>query len=89
MFLGVVRGSVVASRKCEGLEGAVLRIVLPVNHDRTPAGNLMVALDPLATREGDLVYLVKSKEACLVWKQSNLVPLDAAIVGLVEGMSTR
>jgi ethanolamine utilization protein EutN len=88
VFLGVVRGTVVASCKTEGLEGAMLRIVLPVNHDRSPAGNMLVALDTLSTREGDLVYLVKSKEACMVWKKSDLVPLDAAIVGLVDGMQT-
>ena len=87
MFLGVVRGSVVASQKDPGLEGASLRIVLPVNHDRSQAGPLLVAVDNMGTREGDLVYLVKGKEACIPWKKNSLAPIDAAIVGLVEGMS--
>ncbi|MBS2033575.1 EutN/CcmL family microcompartment protein [bacterium] len=87
MFLGVVRGTVVASQKDPGLEGAMLRIVQPVNHDRSPAGTLLVAVDGHASREGDLVYLVKGKEACIPWKKSSLAPIDAAIVGLVEGMS--
>lgn len=81
-----MRGSVVASQKDPGLEGAALRIVLPVNHDRSPAGSLLVAVDNMGTREGDLVYLVKGKEACIPWKKSSLAPIDAAIVGLVEGM---
>ena len=85
--MGVVRGTVVASQKDPGLEGALLRLVLPVNHDRTPAGAMLVAVDTLASREGDLVYLVKGKEACIPWKKSSLAPIDAAIVGLVEGMS--
>lgn len=76
-----------ASQKDPGLEGALLRLVLPVNHDRTPAGAMLVAVDTLASREGDLVYLVKGKEACIPWKKSSLAPIDAAIVGLVEGMS--
>lgn len=88
MFLGIVRGNVVASCKSEGLEGASLRIVQPVNHDRSPAGALLVAVDNMASREGDLVYLVKGKEACIPWKRSPLAPIDAAIVGLVEGMAT-
>jgi microcompartment protein CcmK/EutM len=87
LFLGVVRGTVVATQKDPGLEGAILRIVQPVNHDRSSAGALLVAVDNLASREGDLVYLVKGKEACIPWKKSSLAPIDAAIVGLVEGMS--
>lgn len=89
MFLGLVRGTVVASRKSEGLEGATLRVVQPVNHDRSSAGGLLVAVDNVAAREGDLVYLVKGKEACIPWKRSSLAPIDAAIVGLVEGTSSR
>jgi len=81
-----VRGTVVASHKEPGLEGASLRVVQPVNHDRSSAGNLLVAVDNLASRDGDLVYLVKGKEACIPWKKNPLTPIDAAIVGLVEGM---
>lgn len=86
MFLGLVRGTVVASHKDPGLEGATLRIVQPVNHDRSNAGKLLIAVDNVAAREGDLVYLVKGKEACIPWKANALAPIDAAIVGLVEGM---
>ena len=87
MFLGVMRGTVVATQKDPGLEGAILRIVQLVKHDRSQAGALLVAVDNLASREGDLVYLVKGKEACIPWIKSSLAPIDAAIVGLVEGMS--
>lgn len=81
-----MRGTVVASHKEPGLEGASLRVVQPVNHDRSRAGNLLVAVDNVASRDGDLVYLVKGKEACIPWKKNPLTPIDAAIVGLVEGM---
>lgn len=77
-----------ASQKDPGLEGALLRLVQPVNHDRSPNGNLLVAVDNMLSREGDLVYLVKGKEACIPWKKSPLAPIDAAIVGLVEGISS-
>lgn len=86
MFLGQVRGTVVASVKTPDLEGATLRVVLPVNHDHSPAGTLMIAVDNIGCVEGDLVYLVKGKEACIPWKKA-LAPIDAAIVGLVSGMS--
>ena len=86
MFLGEVRGSVVASVKTPDLEGALLRIVQPVSHDRTPVGGLIIAIDTICSREGDFVYLVKGKEATIPWRRA-LAPIDAAIVGLVEGMS--
>ena len=88
MFLGVVRGTVVATRKVPDLEGGVFRIVQPVNHDGTNQGGLIVALDIIPCREGDLVYLVKSKEATIPWPRK-LAPLDATIVGLVDDMDLR
>ena len=84
MFLGVVRGSVVATYKTPDLAGASLRIVQPVNHDGSSAGSLLIAVDSIGCREGDQVYLVKGKEATLPWPGA-LAPIDAAIVGLVDG----
>ncbi|MEW6277735.1 MAG: EutN/CcmL family microcompartment protein [Candidatus Eremiobacterota bacterium] len=86
MFLGRVRGVVVATRKSTGLEGATLRVVEPLNLDLKTSGPLLVAVDTVASREGDLVYLVKGREATIPWKYSQLAPIDAAIVGLVDGM---
>lgn len=88
MFLGVVRGNLVATRKVPDLEGATFRVVQPVNHDGSLAGALMIALDTLGSREGDLVYLVKGREATIPWPRP-LAPLDATIVGLVEGLDVR
>ncbi len=88
MFLGIVRGNLVATRKVPDLEGAVLRVVQPVNHDGSPQGGLLVAVDTVACRDGDLVYLVKGREATIPWPRP-LAPIDAAIVGLVDGMDVR
>ena len=88
MFLGLVRGNLVATRKVPDLEGAVLRVVQPVNHDGTKVGGLIVAVDTVACRDGDLVYLVKGREATIPWPRP-LAPIDAAIVGLVDGMDLR
>lgn len=85
MFLGVVRGNCVCTHKTPDLEGAVFRVVQPVNHDGSPAGKLMIAVDMVPCSEGDLVYLVKSREACIPWPRP-LAPIDATIVGLVDGM---
>ncbi len=73
-----------ATNKTPDLHGASLRIVQPVNHDGSNAGALLVAVDNIGCRHGDSVYLVKGKEATLPWPGA-LAPIDAAIVGLVDG----
>ena len=83
MYLGKVIGTVVAERKYEGLEGKKLLVVTPVDHRLQPTGEPHVAVDTVRAGRGDLVYLVSSREAALAldpW----FVPVDAAIVGIVD-----
>lgn len=86
MYLGIVKGTVVAERKAEGLAGTKLLLVQPVDEQQRPAGELQVAVDTVQAGEGDFVYLVGSREAALAldpW----FVPVDAAIVGIVDGVA--
>lgn len=85
MFLGKVRGTVVASQKPEELRGASFRLVEPVDEHGNATAGLIVAIDNVASRDGDLVYLVKGKEAVMPWR-TEMVPVDVAIVGLVDGV---
>jgi ethanolamine utilization protein EutN len=83
MYLGRVIGTVVASRKYEGLEGKKLLVVAPVDHRAQATSEPHVAVDTVRAGPGDLVYLVGSREAALAldpW----FVPVDAAIVGIVD-----
>jgi ethanolamine utilization protein EutN len=85
MYLGIVKGTVVADRKASGLEGKKLLMVQPVDEHQKPVGNLQAAVDTVQAGVGDLVYLVGSREAALAcdpW----FVPVDAAIVGIVDGI---
>jgi ethanolamine utilization protein EutN len=87
MYLGVVQGTVVAERKVEALVGKKLLLVQPVDDTRRPTGDVQVAVDTVQAGPGDLVYLVGSREAALAldpW----FVPVDAAIVGIVDGLHT-
>lgn len=83
MYLGRVLGTVVASRKSEGLEGQKLLLVQPLDIDQKPSGGVQVACDVAQAGEGDLVTLVGSREAALALSPS-FVPVDAAIVGVVD-----
>ncbi len=85
MYLGEVIGTVVASAKTPGLEGAKLLLVQPLNEDRKPAGAKQVAVDTVQAGVGDFVYLVGSREAALAC-QPTFVPVDAAIVGIVDDL---
>jgi ethanolamine utilization protein EutN len=88
MYLGIVTGTVVAERKASGLEGKKILLVQPVDEQRKPVGDVHAAIDTVQAGPGDLVYLVGSREAALAcdpW----FVPVDAAIVGIVDGLETR
>src|SRR3569832_2362984 len=58
MFLGIVKGTVVAERKASGLEGQKILLVQPVDEHQRPLGDLQAAIDTVQAGEGDLVYLV-------------------------------
>ena len=85
MYLGIVTGTVVAERKATGLEGKKILLVQPVDENKQAVGDVQAAIDTVQAGVGDLVYLVGSREAALAldpW----FVPVDAAIVGIVDGL---
>lgn len=86
MFLARVIGSVVATIKAPGLEGARLLVVVPVDArdpERRAAGGPIVACDQAQAGPGDEVYCVTSREATHAMPDP-FVPVDAAIVGVVD-----
>jgi ethanolamine utilization protein EutN len=87
MYLGRVIGTVVATKKAKGLEGARLLVVQPLDHDHKPSGPPEVAVDTLSASPRTLVYLVGSREAALACDPT-FVPVDAAIVGIVDQVNT-
>ena len=85
MYLGIVTGTVVAERKAAGLEGKKILLVQPVDEHKKAVGDVQAAIDTVQAGVGDFVYLVGSREAALAcdpW----FVPVDAAIVGIVDGV---
>ncbi len=87
MYLGRVTGTVVANRKVEGMEGQKLLLIQPVDDQLKENGPLQVAVDTVQSGPGDLVVLVGSREAALAC-QPHFVPVDAAIVGIVDQVHT-
>jgi ethanolamine utilization protein EutN len=86
MQLGRVIGTVVATQKYEGLEGAKFLLVLPLDHAMKATGDPLVAVDTVRAGRSDLVYLVSSREAALALEPW-FVPVDSAIVGIVDDVA--
>ncbi len=88
MYLGKVMGTVVAQRKDPGLRGVKLLVVQPLNHRREPTGAPLVAADTVRAGPGELVYLTQAREAAQACEPS-FVPVDAAIIGIVDELDAR
>ncbi len=87
MKLGEVVGTVVATVKYRGLEGVKFLIVQPLDGERRPEGRPVVAADGVAMAgPGELVYFVGAREAAQAMPEP-FVPVDHAIVGIVDQVS--
>jgi ethanolamine utilization protein EutN len=84
MLLGRVIGTVVATMKSDGLDGVKFLVVQPLDKHQNDQGQPVVAADAVAMAgPGELVYYVASREAAEAMAE-RFVPVDHAIVGLVE-----
>jgi ethanolamine utilization protein EutN len=84
MLFGRVRGTAVCTIKYPGTEGLKLLVVQPLNRKLEPAGTLQVAADVVQAGAGDLCVMVRSREAALAMPAIKFVPIDLALVGIVD-----
>jgi microcompartment protein CcmK/EutM len=87
VLLAKVVGTVVATRKDEGLRGTKLLVIQPLLTDRSPAGKPLVAVDSIGAGAGEDVFYVRGREASVPFLPDE-VPVDAAIIGIVDHWST-
>jgi ethanolamine utilization protein EutN len=84
MLFGRVKGSAVCTLKYPGTEGLKLLVVQPLNKKLQPVGPLQVAADVVDAGPGDLCVMVRSREASLALPDVKFVPIDLALVGIVD-----
>ena len=89
MLLGRVRGSAVCTLKYPGTEGLKLLVVQPLNRRLEPVGALQVAADIVDAGAGNLCVMVRSREAALAMPDVKFVPVDLALVGIVDELDVR
>ncbi len=86
MLFGRVKGRAVCTLKFSGTEGLKLLIVQPLNKRLEPVGALQVAADVVDAGPGDLCVMVRSREAALALPDVKFVPVDLALVGVVDDL---
>jgi len=88
MHLARVIGTLVATEKYQGLEGVPLLIIQPLDRTSQPRGAPVVAADSTGMAgPGELVAYVASREAALALAIT-FVPIDHAIVGIVDDVTS-
>jgi microcompartment protein CcmK/EutM len=91
LFLGRVKGHVVASQKDRSMNGTKLLIVEPLRVEYGKAGGgtfantgrAIVAMDLIGAGEGQLVMITQGSSARMA-EGCNKAPTDAVIIGLVD-----
>lgn len=89
MLLGRVHGTAVCTVKVAGTEGLKLLVVQPVNRKLEAVGALQVAVDVVQAGAGDLCVMVRSREAALAMPEVKFVPVDLALVGIVDELTVQ
>jgi ethanolamine utilization protein EutN len=87
MLFGRVKGNAVCTMKYPGTDGLKLLVVQPLNKHLEPIGSLQVAADIVDAGTGDLCVMVRSREAALAMPIVKFVPIDLALVGIVDELA--
>ncbi|QDT48329.1 EutN/CcmL family microcompartment protein [Symmachiella dynata] len=89
MFLARITGSVVSTQKVAEMVGQKLLIVEPLRVDEKdqsslkPTGRTFVVVDTVGAGEGEVVLCVQGSSARFT-PQTKTLPIDAAIIGIVD-----
>ncbi len=89
MLFGRVLGTAVCTLKYPDTKGLKLLIVQPLNKKLEPVGPLQVAADVVDAGIGDLCVMVRSREAALAMPEVKFVPIDLALVGIVNELDVQ
>jgi len=89
MLFGRVRGSAVCTIKYPGTQGLKLLVVQPLNKKMEPISILQVAADAVQAGPGDLCVMVRAREASLALHDEKFVPIDLALVGIVDELEVK
>ena len=85
MDIARVIGHIVATQKVPSLVSCKICVIEPIGVDGKPSRKPLIATDATAMRGlGELVFFVESGDAVFTGLQGEDLPVDAAIVGIVD-----
>ena len=87
MIIAKVIGNVWASHKEDSLSGMKLMVVEQLDYSDKVVGNPIVAADVVGAGIGEKVIVVEGSSAKKAFENNN-VAIDAAIVGIVDGVDS-
>lgn len=88
MRLARVVGRIFCARQDAAIEGKKLLLIEPLRwEDEALAGDPLVAADAVGAGASEKVFWVAAREAAVAFP--DLPPVDAAVVGIVEGHRVR
>ncbi len=88
MKLARVVGRVFCARQEPGIDKKTLLLIQPLRwEDEAAVGDPIVAADAVGAGASEKVFWVASREAAVAFK--DVPPIDAAVVGIVEGHQVR
>ncbi|HVE12141.1 MAG TPA: EutN/CcmL family microcompartment protein [Elusimicrobiota bacterium] len=88
MKLARIVGRVFCARQYETLDKKKLLLIQPLDWEtQEPKGEPLVAVDAVGSGASEKVFWVASREAAVAFP--DLPPVDAAVVGIVEGSQVR
>ena len=82
-----VKGTAICTQKYAGMDGLKLLVVQPLNKHMQPTGALQVAVDVVRAGPEDVCVTVKSREAALAMPEIKFVPVDLALIGIVDELT--
>lgn len=85
MILGKIAGTVVSTKKDEGLVGMKLLIVQQYTVELKPTANYVVAVDSVGAGANEFVLIVSGSSARAT-KRTEGKPVDAVVVGIVDSL---
>ncbi len=84
-----IHGRAISTLKVADIKGVNLLIVQPLNKKLEPIDRLQVAADVVEAGPGDLCVTVGSREAAMAMRDEWFVPVDLAIIGVIDELDVR
>ena len=87
MDIARIIGTIVSTRKVASLEGVTICVIQPLDEHLKDAGQPLIATDATNRRGvGEIIYYVASGDAVFTGLAGEDIPVDAAIMGIVDSI---